>query len=287
MIELISNFISAKIDPFGGQLVELRDLESGIEYICAQKGPISSQEIFFPVVGALLDQKYRLGRTFYRMPENGFLFNRKFEVVEFQKDRVRLRVFHSEETMELYPFKFSFTIDYKVYGPRLMMTYEVKNLDRSEMYFSFGTFPAFRVPIKCGDREDYFLEFEREEKRGGYYLTRGLINFEDPDDKSIFTGKRIFLGQEVLADRLVILNDPQSKKIALKNSVDSHSIVFDFDNIPYLAIYHHPKEHELQIGPWFGVADAINSNYDFYKKEGLISLEAEKRFQAHFFIHVY
>ncbi|MDD0852480.1 aldose 1-epimerase family protein [Halobacteriovorax sp. GB3] len=288
-IKISSHFVTARISSFGAELKGLKDRESNIEYIWQGDSDHweRSAPILFPIVGSLREDKYRIGRKYYGMSRHGFARDSEFEIIEKEKDSVKLRLIQSDETLKIFPFKFSLDVRYKVYGPKLIISYEVKNLDRKEMFFSIGSHPAFNVPLNKGQLEDYFVEFEKREEKGAYYLHNGLVDFHSPDDKTMMIDdKRIELTKDLFKSDALIFKDPDSKRVFLKNSFDEHSVTIDFGDIPYLGLWAPEGAPFVCIEPWYGVADATDSNNDFVIKEGLISLEQEKSFKCEYTIHV-
>ena len=85
------------------------DRERGFEYLYRE-----GMRNHFPVVGNLKDDRYRIGRKYYRMQSNGFLMDQEFEVLQHEDDRIRLQFQSSDQTFAVYPYRFLFKIDYFV-----------------------------------------------------------------------------------------------------------------------------------------------------------------------------
>ncbi|WP_034728558.1 aldose 1-epimerase family protein [Bacteriovorax sp. BSW11_IV] len=288
-IKISSHYISAKISSQGAELQSLRDRESSVEYLWQGHPKFWSRRapVLFPIVGSLRDDQYRIGRKYYVMGRHGFARDQEFEVIEQEKDSVKFRLMHTEESLTYYPFKFSLDIRYKCYGPKLIVTFEVKNLDRKEMFFSLGWHPAFNIPLKHGELEDHYIEFEHEEEQGAYYLHHDLIDFRHPDDKTMLKdGRRIFLTEDLFKKDALIFKDLTSHKVSLKSSTDDHSVGVEFGDIPYLGLWAPEGAPFVCIEPWFGVADHVDSNNDFFIKEGVICLDMEKSFKTEFVLHL-
>ncbi len=287
-ITISSEFISATINTFGAELRSLRDFSYHLEYIY-QGGSLHwnrSAPILFPIVGQLKDNKYSLGRQFYTMPKHGFARDNEFEVVEKKKDKVTLRLGYNDQTLRMYPFKFILELTYEVYGPKLQTEVHVFNVDKKEIYFSFGLHPAFNIPIKEGSLEDYYIEFEERESKGAYFLDNGLVNFEHQDDKTIFDGRRIPLSEKLFMNDALIFKDFISSRVVLKNKIDAREVIVNTNGCPYLGIWKKPDAPFVCIEPWHGVADSVKSNGDFFKKEGIIVLDINKSFHSKIIIQV-
>lgn len=290
LIEIKSEFISAKISPLGAELKSLWDYESRIEFLWQGNKEHwgRSAPWLFPIVGKLRDDQYWLRSKFYNMPQHGFARDLKFEAFEQERDRVSFRLESNDETYKIYPFQFRFNVHYKVYGPKLLIDVEVRNVDKKEMLFSLGFHPAFNVPMGKKEKfDDYYLEFSERETRGVHGLHNGLVNFHEPDNKKVFHPAGVIkLTQKLFADDALILSDPQSESVTLRSQKHDNYLRLEFGSVPYLGLWSAKGAPFVCVEPWYGVADAVDSNGDFYEKEGLIVLEAGDNFKASFAIHL-
>jgi len=281
LIHIQSEFISASISRNGAELKNLVDLDTNIEYLWQGKKavyPFSSQ-VIFPIVGKLRDDQYYLGRKFYRLAKDGFAKDLKFDVKSQRKDQVSFILTHDSDTMLGFPFMFNLVVTYRVYGPKLSISIEIKNLDKKEMFCSLGFGSVFNLPLSDENLEDYFLEFDSQEDRGAYYLDNGLVNFHHADNKKILSENRVNFDNGAFKGGELLFKDFSSSQLTLKNKVNEKSVILEFGNVPYLSLWSYPGAPFVRIAPSFGVTDAVDSNNDFYTKEGLMDIEQEKTFK--------
>ncbi|WP_372655836.1 aldose 1-epimerase family protein [Halobacteriovorax sp.] len=289
LIEISSEFIKAKISTKGAELKSLLDTESYKEYLWQSNSKWwgRSAPILFPIVGKLMDDKYRIGNKYYPMSQHGFARDAEFQVVRAESDSAHFKLEYSEETLKFYPFKFILEVKFKVYGPKLFVDYEVRNVDRRDMLFSIGSHPAFNIPLDETDKPtDYYVEFEEEEHGGAYYLENGLVNFHTAPDRRMFNGRKIALTKDLFKHDALIFKDIVSTKVSLKSISSSRSVVLDFENCPYLGLWAPEGAPFICIEPWTGVADGIDSKNDFFEKEGLVTLESGKCFQSNYSVFI-
>jgi len=290
LLEISSEFICAKFSTLGAELKSLSDFESGIEYIWQgdEKYWKRSAPWLFPIVGKLRDDQYWLRSKFYKLSQHGFARDMNFEVAEHEKDMISFRLESSDKTKKNYPFQFRFNIKYKVYGPKLLIECEVRNVDKKEMLFSLGFHPAFNVPMNKGEKfEDYYLEFSDSETRGVHRLHNGLVNFHEPDNKRVFHPSGVIaFKNKLFNDDALILSDPDSESVTLRSQKHDNYVRLQFGSVPYLGLWSAKDAPFVCVEPWYGVADAVDSNGDFYEKEGLIILEAGDNFKANFELHL-
>jgi galactose mutarotase-like enzyme len=285
-VEISSEFISASISLDGAEMKSLHDKDSKIEYIWNgdEKHWGRSAPILFPIVGRLKDEFYRIDRKFYSLTQHGFARDMKFSLVSKETDFVKMRLEANKETLQDYPFKFTLDVSYRVYGPKITVNYDVYNNDKKDMLFSIGAHPAFSIPFQEGNIDDYYIEFEVEEKQGAFGLERGLVNFHEKDNKKIFEGKRLPLTYELFEEDALIFKDHVSTKVTLKNTNDDHSVCLEYGHVPYLGLWTKKDAPFICIEPWHGVADSVDSNNNFLEKEGLITLDPGAHFNMEYSI---
>ena len=287
-----SEFIQASIAPYGAELKSLVDLETGIDYLWqgSENSWNRSSPILFPIVGALKEDKYRIKNKYYPMSQHGFARDMQFELISKNKDQVQYRLESTEETLKIYPFRFRFNVTYKVYGPKVIVHYEVRNIDKKEMLFSLGSHPGFNIPFEKDDLsenyDDYYLEFQNFEKVGAYSVVDRLVNFNAPSDRRIFKGRTIPLTSELFNRGALIFKDPVSERISIKSENHDHFVTLDYGLIPYLGIWSLPGSPFVCLEPWYGVADSLESNHDFYEKEGLMTLNPSSNFKTSYTITI-
>lgn len=281
-----SEFISAKISLSGAKLISLYDFETNVEYIQKTDEVERIPGVFFPIVGRLQEDRYRIKNKFYNLQKDGHAQDKKFEVLFSGKDHLTLKLESNEESLKSFPYHYHLIVTYKVYGPKLYIDYEVRNRDKKDLLFSLGKTNLYNIPLLDDQIEEYYLEFEQEEE-GFYYLnSEGLVNFSMPPDKRPFKGRIVQLEKTFFQGQTLILKDPLSSKVSVKSVNHDNFFTIDFKSIPYLGISADKKKPGLVIGCWYGVADSTDSNFDFYEKEGLQELLAGDNYKSGYVVTV-
>ena len=265
-MQISSPFLSIEVNSHGGGLKSIFDTERQFEYL-HPRGSLNH----FPIVGKLKDDRYRLGRRYFSMPGNGFLYDEDFALIKHEDDRIRLQFESDEHTQTYFPYKFIYRVDYLVYGPILKIIWTVENLEKKDMFFSLGSNFLLNLPTEGEKLEDYYWSFEKNESFGAYYLQNELINFEYKDDRTVFLKGSIPLNREIFRNGPLIFRDPDSQIISLKNKNNSSEIEFNFSNSRFISM---DLEHDfLSMQVAQGVNDYIFTDNDFFKKEGIIQLD--------------
>jgi galactose mutarotase-like enzyme len=87
-------------------------------------------------------------------------------------------------------------------------------------------------------------------------------------------------------DALVFKN-LNSSSVSLKSRKSLQVLSVKYDDFPYLGIWAKPNGQFVCIEPWLGIADSVDSDRNFENKEGLVSLSAQKSFNATYSVSVF
>ena len=281
---LENNELRVEILNKGAELKSIRSKKDGTEYLWQANDEFWGRHapILFPIVGKLKDDRYSLDGQTYAMSQHGFARDRVFSITEKQSNSIALTLADDEASFYIYPFKFELTIEYKLIGNRLMVSYLIKNLDaKNPMYFAIGAHPGFNLPLD--DRtsfDDYFLEFSPKRTRKFIPVTEEvLLKY---DEKKDVTDSIYPLTRELFADGVLIWETMEPTRIELKSNKTRKSVVLEYSKMPYLGIWStYPQEAGfICIEPWCGIADTYDSNGKYDEKLGVNTLPPETNFQS-------
>lgn len=291
MIDRIENeFLQISVLQKGVELSGIKSKKTGIEYMWQANPDIwgSHAPVLFPIIGALKEDKYSFeGKTYTGLPKHGFIRrNEKMKLVEQEGNRLRYELNYTEDSLKIYPFKFGFSIEYRLEGNKIHVDHEVINQGQSEMLFSLGGHPAFNCPWKEGaEYEDYFLEFEEEENDHTWVLSdRGLI--DKPGAQLLDKTNKLPLHKHLFDKDALIFKKLKSRSVHLKSSKHPEVLSMHFPNFPYLGIWAKPQAPYVCIEPWMGIADSEASSGKLEEKEGILKLAAQSSFGASYIIEI-
>jgi galactose mutarotase-like enzyme len=255
---------------------------SGDPAYWAKKSPV-----LFPIVGTLKEDHYYFDRKPYLLSRHGFARENDFIVTGQTETGIRFSLGSTPKTQKQYPFDFLFSITYTLLGNSLGVTYTVKNEGASDMYFSVGGHPAFRVPLADGTRyEDYYLEFEKAEHSGRWPISKdGLIETEPVpllEDTS-----QLHLTRELFSADALVFKGLSSSSVSLKSDKTTHGLHLDFTGFPYLGIWAAHMADFVCIEPWCGIADSVLSQQLLTEKEGIVRLERGGLFERTWTLQVF
>lgn len=265
--------IKVGVKEAGAELTSFFDKESGFEYLWQGNPDIwyGQAPVLFPIIGRLLDDKYRVDGVEYTMPKHGLARKRPFVCIENKGDEMTFLQKSTDETKQFYPFDYELYLNYKAEGRKLTVTHTVKNVNDRTMYFSLGAHPAFNCEI--GD----YLEFDENET-----LISEKIDLVDSiriaDTKPVLNNeKKIVVTADVFNEDALILSGIKSDYITLCCK-DGRTVRFYLGKAPWLGLWAKPGAPYVCIEPWNGVNDSYDKKADFSQKDGIIALEAGKSY---------
>jgi galactose mutarotase-like enzyme len=270
---LYNDQYSAVIRHKGAELSSLYNKSEKIEYIW-NANPLfwpKSSPLLFPIVGQLRNNKYRYRGDEYELPRHGFARDLYFTLEQSSNDAALFLLGSSDETLARYPFHFQLRVRYTLQGSTLRVTYEVKNLSETEMFFSLGAHPAFAVPLLPGTSySDYYLQFNCVEREPVWKVTAdGLIGLQN---RPLLDSDKLTLSKDLFYQDALVFKGLKSNQISLRTACHQHGIDFRFDDFPYFGIWAAPDADFVCLEPWCGIADSVSHDGDIEKKEGIIRI---------------
>lgn len=281
MQTLKNKFLTIQINQKGAELTSIFKNGNQTEYMWNADPTFwgKSSPVLFPIVGSLKENMYRFEGQEYILPRHGFARDKEFIVEKSDENGATFLLTYDEKTLKVYPFKFEFRLIYTLENNTLNITYSVKNIGETQMYFSVGGHPAFAVPLtESTDYNDYYLEFNKTETFKRWGLTpEGLIETQSFD--FLINTNKIELSKELFYDDAIVFKNLESTSVTLKSDKTNHQLKFDFEDFPYLGIWAAKDAGFVCIEPWCGIADAANHNQELIEKEGIIELDLGEVFE--------
>ena len=266
-----NNTFSLGVKEMGAELTSLKSKKTGIEYIWDGNTDIwyGQSPILFPIIGRLLDDKYRLNGIEYTMPKHGIVRKKPFKLVKQTENSLTFVQTDDEESLKMYPYHFELEVEFKLTENGLSVTHTVHNKNDAVMYYSFGAHPAFNCEI--GD----YLEFSENEELLTERIDHDSILIEEKFPVEI-DKNRLNITKDLFVDDALILSGYKSKAISLKSDNHNRVVKFNFDS-PLLGIWAKPDAPYVCIEPWWGVNDNYDKKTDLSEKRGIMVLDANEK----------
>ena len=273
----------------GAELRSIKERADETEYLW--RGDPSwwkySAPLLFPIVGKLVDGKYRVDGKTYELPAHGLARISDFELVEQKKDAIRFALGWTDETLQKYPWKFRLEVGYALEGRTVCVAWDVKSEDATEMVFSIGAHPAFRCPIVPGETlEDCYLQFNRKEDAKNMKLAPGV--FFAHEREASFTGDKLPLSDAFFAGGVRAYDDLKSDTVTIRSTKSEKTLTISAPGFPYWGFWMPEKGGApfLCLEPWYGHADYADFDGEFAEKAGTQKLAPGKTFHAEYTITV-
>lgn len=281
MIHHIShgNF-SAQISELGAELKSFKNENTDTEYIWYGLPEFwyGTAPILFPNVGLLKDDEYVLNGKTYNMQKHGFARKSYFELVGKTVSTVRFILNSNEELFKIYPFEFELEVSFEISDSKLKITNTVKNKGTKPLIFTIGTHPAFNLDLNNLSLEDYYIEFNKKENLKLYVIEKGLFKHGSKPFR-LSEKNRITLSSDIFNNDALIFKNINSRTISIGcTKSDFKLTLINTGDAPHLGIWSVPGAPYVCIEPWHGHADMIDSDKDFIKKDGMISLNKDAVF---------
>ncbi len=264
-----SNF-TLGVKEMGAELTSLKSKSTGFEFIWTGDTSVwyGQSPILFPIIGRLLDDKYRLNGKEYTMEKHGIVRKKPFKLIAQTEDSLTFSQTSDENSLEIYPYEFDLQVTFRLTENGLNVTHKVINNSNEVMYYSFGAHPGFNC--KIGD----FLEFQEKESLLTERIDHESILIEEKFPVAM-DGKKLILTEGLFNDDALILSGYKSKYLTLKSDKHQREVKFNFDS-PVLGIWAKPNAPYVCIEPWWGINDNYDKKQDLSEKREIMALNAKE-----------
>lgn len=288
MVTLQNEFLQVTVSSRGAQLTSLFNKLNGLEHLWQADPSIWDfyAPNLFPVVGTCINDQILVGGKKYPMQRHGFARHSEFTVLEATDTHAKFSLEYSDDTLAVFPYKFTFQVLYDLIDSELRVGYKVINQDESSIYFSVGAHPGFNIPFyKDESYEDYYIEFDKDEKLVKHLLTDGGY-FNGKTESIRLEDNRLNLAKNLFSEGALVFKDLLSREVVIKNHKTPNFISVSFPHFDSLGIWASPGAPFVCIEPWLGYADSDGELGEFRNKSGIKVLEQGHVFEADFLIGI-
>lgn len=219
--------------------------------------------VLFPVVGKYKDCKTTYNGKEYSLGQHGFARDSEFTLIEKTENKLSFELTSSEETLKKYPFKFRLVCSFELNNDKIIVGWNVENIDDKKIYFSIGAHPAF-----------YCQKGETVLTMNGKNIKYNLINGEGLYTTPKYDVESSFvLYDEVFDNDALIIENSGVTEVALVDNNKKYLTV-NFDSEVF-GIWSPTKKNApfVCIEPWYGRCDAEDFEGDITEREWSNSLE--------------
>lgn len=292
MIHLLENeFLRVSIADTGAELISIYDKENEREIIW-QADPAYWKRhapVLFPNVGRHYHDTYTVNGKEYPSKQHGFARDTEFICTECTEASITHEIHSSEATRASYPFDFVLRISHILKGKELQVCWKVINESSTEMYFTIGGHPAFRVPVlEETAYHDYFLSFDRQES-----LKYVLL---DPASGTALEGQECELKLTDGACRLdthmfdhdaLVFDRGQISRAAILFPDGSPYLELRCEGFPNFGIWSVPGAPFVCLEPWMGRCDNCGYSGSLDQKPNINAVKPGQAFDQSYIIKVF
>lgn len=274
--------VSLSVEEKGGEPMSL--VYCGAEYLWQGDPKYWSNRAInlFPVTGRLFNGCYIYNGKIYETTIHGFIWRSTLTCIEKSSDTLIFELKSNELTREEYPFEFSYKVKYELCQNRVKVTYIIKNLHNSPIYFCIGGHPGFNVPLeKSSDFEDYYLEFNTISSPKKILFDKNCLITGKNADFPLQNGKILKLKHDLFDEDAIFLEN-MSKSVTLKSDKTSRSVTVNYEDFSYLGLWHMPNTDApyICIEPWSALPSYGDRMDDLKTKKDIIALPEGKTFKV-------
>ncbi len=280
MLYIIENDkLRVKISSLGAELQSIRRLEDDTEYLWQADPTYWGKRAtnIFPVCGKMQDGKYTYNGKTYELLIHGFAKLYEWTVVRQETTALTLRLTDTEETLAVYPFRFSVEMTYALHDDALSVTIIVHNLDEKDLIFAVGAHPGFNIPLNPGEEyDDYFIEFDEDcQPQRMRISAAGLFTGETAPYP--LENNRILRLHHRLFDNDAVALQGAVKGLTVRSETGARCIHFSYPDMNYLLIWHMPKTDApyVCIEPWTSHPGMDGKIEDLTEKHAMTTLKPQ------------
>ena len=284
LYSLENDFIKIIASNHGGELHNITGKKDNTEFLWNGNPDFWKYHspILFPIVGKVKNGEYRVDGKTYELPQHGLARISEFETILSEKNKIAFQLNYSEDTLKVYPYKFSLIISYELIENSVKISYIVKNLDNKTINFSIGAHPGFMCPLTSTETiNDYYFEFNKKENADLITLdiSAGLISH---NNIPYFKNENVIpLSKELFKNDALIFHNLDSNLISIKSKNHNKTLSMDFDGFPYIGLWSMPTGAPFVcIEPWFGHADFVDFDGELKDKAGIEALAVDCEFNC-------
>ncbi|MGI5172849.1 hypothetical protein H0R92_04510 [Treponema sp. OMZ 840] len=311
---LCNDYLDITIDSLGAELTAIK-LRSGTDILWPGKEGVwnSHAPLLFPWSGRIKNGLFtHKGKTF-DAGIHGFIGQTEHRCIAENADTLSFEASSSSDTLKLFPYDFRLVQTFKLEGPKLTHTVEVRNTGTEPMFFGLGFHPGFICPFaqeknaagKVKTAADYELVFDTAQSPDLIDLTKnglpsGKKNSFMHKKSSIGLADDLFRGSTICLCGLnagsITLREKEPRQTGTKEGYGSpaqslpqslgpalQAVEVGIKDIPYLLLWSAATEklEFICIEPWYSLPDFESAESEWETKQNLLRLEAGNTFTAH------
>ena len=269
--------LTVKINALGGELHSIRGAD-GTEYLWpGHPGYWMGQALnLFPFVGRLQGGAYLYRGKTYQLGTHGFV--RHTVLSESKRSDVEGELFmeDSAQTLAQYPFRFRYSICYRLEGAALHVVYRVENKDDKILPFGIGGHPGFCVPMEKGLKfTDYRVRFPEAKDAKQVVLSDACLIPGQTADYDLGQEQAVALRHDLFDHDAIVLQNSGARAILERKDGKGRFVELSYPDCPYLGIWHAVRTDApfVCLEPWATLPGREGVTEDFETSPMVLRLD--------------
>ncbi len=273
LVTIRSDVVEATIDVNGGAFHSLIDRRSGEQLLWQGDERWWDQRdlVLFPFVCRRKDGYYTVDGKRYEMDLHGFAKDGVFSVERLDGDSVTLVLRSSESTKRVYPFEFTFRVNYALKRNKARIEYEIINDGDRDMYFSVGGHIGVRLNKQSGNE----ILFEKAIDR----IYSLLGNFVDGEN-DITPLVTIEPTKAFMKKHATFIGVNEGEGALVFKRAAGTSLRFTYGS-PIISLWTNPDGGDYYcIEPWWGLPDEADPKREIAHKKLINRIQPNTSFRC-------
>lgn len=245
---LENDILKIAIDTHGAELSSIFNKKTDKEMLWQGDSRFWGRKspVLFPVVGKYKDCKTTYNGKEYSLGQHGFARDSEFALTKKTDNKLSFELTSDESTLAKYPFKFRLVCSFLLQNNKIIVGWNVENIDDKEIHFSIGAHPAFYC-----QKGETVLTMNGDNIKYNLLNADGLYTSPKYDVESSF-----ILNDSVFDNDALVIENSGVNEIALVDN-DKPYLTVKFD-APLFGIWSPAKKNApfVCIEPWYGRCDA-------------------------------
>lgn len=274
LIAIENNNLRGTVDTFGGELIALTDGYYDYLWGGDEKFWIGRSPHLFPIIGTLKNNELKADNHIFTIGKHGFLRNSEFSISKKNKDSVVLYLKSNEETLNMYPFRFTFYVTHTLTDKGVITSYKIVNEDDKNIYFNVGGHVGVRCPLQLGEEfSDYEITFSEALTKKVYFPENDEPIKWESAVPFFYNNNSLELSHDYFKKGPMIIDSIEAKSLILRSKKSNNGIKFIYEDYPVLALwtFGEKKAPYICLEPWHGLP-AMDGDEDFGEKPYSIAL---------------
>lgn len=277
MLHTIHNeFLTVSVNHHGAELWSIQDRE-GNEYLWQGDKTFWSDRApnLFPYIGRMIGKKYSYKGISYPMEIHGIALYSDFELLEHSDTQMVFGLDSSPESLEQYPWEFTFKVIYTLNATRLDIAFEVFNKSDSTMLFAVGGHPGFNIPAE--KFESYCLCFSAPCSPDRILFTPTCFVEDHTHPYSLVNDTDIPLCHDLFDDDAIVLKNT-AKSVSLVGG--AKTVTVSFPQMDYIGFWHQVGLScpYVCIEPWSSLPSPKGEQTILENQKDLLTLEPAAKY---------